>query len=94
MIRKQDLIGRWGGEEFLFIVPGPCDAEALGERFRSEIANARFSHGGASFGITISVGIARARRSDQTDQILKKADQALYRAKRTKNTVSMELDET
>ena len=94
MIRKQDLIGRWGGEEFLFIVPGPCDAKALGERFRSEIANARFSHGGASFGITISVGIARARRSDQTDQILKKADQALYRAKRTKNTVSMELDET
>jgi len=93
-IRKQDLVGRWGGEEFLFIVPGPCEAEVLGERLRSEIANARFSHGDASFGITISIGVASAKQSDQIDQILKKADQALYRAKRTKNTVSIEHDET
>ena len=94
MIRKQDLVGRWGGEEFLFIVPGPCDAEALGERLRSEIANAKFGHGEASFGITISIGVASAKRSDQIDQILKKADQALYRAKLTKNTVNIELDGT
>jgi len=94
MIRKQDLVGRWGGEEFLFIVPGPCEAEALGERLRSEIAKARFRHRGASFGITISIGVASAGQSAQIDQILKKADQALYRAKLTKNTVSVELGET
>lgn len=94
MIRKQDLVGRWGGEEFLLVVPGPCEAEVLGERIRSEIANAKFSHGGETFGITISIGVARATRSDQIDQILKKADRALYRAKLTKNSVSVELEET
>jgi diguanylate cyclase (GGDEF)-like protein len=93
MIRNQDLVGRWGGEEFLMIVPGPCNAETMAERVRSEIANSSYSHGTASFGITISIGVARAKQSDQIDQILKKADQALYRAKLTKNTVSMESEE-
>jgi len=93
MIRKQDWVGRWGGEEFLFIVPGSCDAEVLAERVRSEIASSRYSHGAASFGITVSIGVACAKQSDQIDQILKKADRALYRAKLTKNTVSMEIEE-
>jgi len=90
MIRKQDWVGRWGGEEFLMIVPGSphCDAESLAERVRSEIANSEYSHGATSFGITISIGIACANQSDQIDQILKSADKALYRAKLTKNTVS------
>ena len=90
MIRKQDWVGRWGGEEFLMIVPGSphCDAEPLAERIRSEIANSEYSNSGASFGITISIGVACADRTSTADEILKKADDALYRAKVTKNTVS------
>jgi diguanylate cyclase (GGDEF)-like protein len=89
MIRKQDLVGRWGGEEFLIIVPGSCDSKALAERLRREIANTKYSYGTASFGITVSIGVACAGPSDQIDQILKNADQALYLSKQTKNTVSM-----
>lgn len=88
IIRKQDWVGRWGGEEFLMITPGPCDVETLAERVRSEVANLEYSHGGASFGITVSIGMTCAKQSDPIDQILKDADKALYKAKLTKNTVS------
>ena len=89
MIRKQDLVGRWGGEEFLIIVPGSCDSRVLAERLRSEIANTKHIYGTASFGITVSIGVACAGPSDQIDQILRNADEALYRSKQTKNMVSM-----
>ena len=91
MIRKEDWVGRWGGEEFLMIVPGSprCDAEPLAERVRSEIANSEYSHSGASFGITVSIGVACADQTSTVDEILKKADDALYRAKLTKNAVSI-----
>jgi diguanylate cyclase (GGDEF)-like protein len=87
MVRKHDWIGRWGGEEFLMILPGTCDAELLAERVRGEIASSKYSHGAASFHITVSIGIACADHTATVDEILKKADQALYRAKKTKNTV-------
>ena len=89
MIRKQDWVGRWGGEEFLMIVPGDCDTHVMAERVRHEVANAKYSYGTASFGITISIGVTCVKPSDEIDQILKRADIALYEAKQTKNAVSV-----
>ena len=89
MIRKQDLVGRWGGEEFLFIVPGACDTGTLAERIRSEIAHTNYSQGTVTFHITVSIGIACADQTSVGDEILKKADDALYISKSTKNTVSV-----
>lgn len=93
MIRKQDLVGRWGGEEFLVIVPGPCDVEALAERIRSEIAVAEYSHGNGSFHITVSIGIACANQTSIGDEVLKQADDALYTAKATKNAIRIANEE-
>jgi diguanylate cyclase (GGDEF)-like protein len=89
MIRKQDWVGRWGGEEFLMILPGPSEMAILAERVRYKVARARFGHGESSFGITVSIGVACAKGTGQIDEILRDADLALYKAKETKNTVSL-----
>ena len=93
IIRKHDWVGRWGGEEFLIILPGPCDAGLLAERVRGEISKSEYRQGTASFGITVSIGVACAKQPEQIDQILKSADEALYTAKLTKNTVSQAMME-
>ena len=85
-IRNVDMACRTGGEEFVVVLPAtelPV-AERIGERMRKSVAGKRFnagSEGGLS--ITVSVGIAALTGvNDKVEDILKRADQALYKAKR------------
>jgi diguanylate cyclase (GGDEF)-like protein len=89
MLRKQDWVGRWGGEEFLVIVPGPLDTEALADRIRREVASTEYHQAEESFHITVSIGVACANQTNTIDEILKNADDALYQAKRTKNAIRL-----
>jgi two-component system, cell cycle response regulator len=86
-IRNIDLACRYGGEEFVLVMPETDKAVAtmVAERLRRRIASEPFGiqQGARSLEVTISIGIAAASGSaDTAAAILKRADQALYQAKR------------
>jgi len=86
-IRGIDLACRYGGEEFVLVMPETDMAVAamVAERLRRRIAAEPFSiqKGAKGVPVTISIGIAGLRdRDDNAASVLKRADQALYRAKR------------
>jgi two-component system, cell cycle response regulator len=86
-IRGIDLACRYGGEEFVVVMPETDMAVAtmVAERLRRRIASEPFpiSQGTNAVEVTISIGLAaRTSAADTAAQILKRADQALYRAKR------------
>ncbi|MFA6507112.1 MAG: diguanylate cyclase [Treponemataceae bacterium] len=87
--RGNDLFARWGGEEFLIFCRYTDEAEAmlLSERIRSRLERHSFSHGAT---VTASFGIAQALEGDTVESLVKRSDQALYRAKAEgRNKVSL-----
>lgn len=82
-IREVDFNGRLGGEEFAICLPGTGldGALELAERLRQRIAESRVEYPGGGLGVTISLGVAEVTDGDSLETILKRADEALYRAK-------------
>ncbi|MFK7886513.1 MAG: diguanylate cyclase [Gammaproteobacteria bacterium] len=84
-LREDDFIGRFGGEEFLAVLPGASakEAELVAERLRVVIEEAQIEYEGQTVRITVSVGIAELTdKFADLDTMLRAADRALYRAKR------------
>jgi len=82
-LRKYDFAGRYGGEEFFVLLSNSTEAQAerIGDRFRREMAETRFTCNSESFAVTLSIGVARFRDSDTQDSWIERADRALYQAK-------------
>ncbi|WP_458756710.1 GGDEF domain-containing protein [Afipia sp. TerB] len=82
-IRSIDKFGRYGGEEFLLILPETTDqaAERTLDRLRAIIADLDWSTISSSMTVTISAGIVMLRPGETPDSALARADAALYRAK-------------
>jgi len=84
-LRGKDLICRYGGEEFIVVMPDTelSDAFKVAERIRAQIADRPFSlNGGKTLEVTASVGISGKKPYDDTpEEMLARADAALYRAK-------------
>lgn len=81
IIRSSDTLGRWGGEEFMLLAPETNLAQAarLAEKVRQSIACCAIDGVGQ---ITVSCGVAEMRTGDREEDLIKRADDALYAAKR------------
>lgn len=79
-LRDSDIIARWGGEEFVIILPNTPQEQAvvIAEDLRATIAEHRFEKG---IRLTCSFGVTAYREEDTTDTIFARIDKALYRAK-------------
>lgn len=82
-VRNTDVLARWGGEEFLLLLPESSVEGALTllERLRGEIAALRIEIASGEIRVTVSVGLAAGRRGQTLEQVLEQADEALYQAK-------------
>jgi diguanylate cyclase (GGDEF)-like protein len=85
--RQSDVLGRYGGEEFLLVLPetDQAGAHAIAERLRSALQALRVEFGGFALGVTASFGVAtlwpEGGTPVQPEYLVRRADEALYRAK-------------
>lgn len=84
-IRSCDTVARWGGEEFLCLLPATdtITAMAIAERMRSIVADQNFVWEGNSLKISMTFGVATIGKGDTVDRLIGRADQALYWGKKT-----------
>ena len=90
-VQRDDLFARWGGEEFLLVfrdTPG-LKGRAIAERLRERIAGATWPGG---LTVTCSFGVAEWHRDEDLNEGIKRADEAMYRAKQEgRDRVEIEL---
>lgn len=82
-IRQADFVGRYGGEEFLVILPG-IDLDGgihFAEKIRSIIEHYKFMYKNERIAVTVSCGIAQREKTSSADNCLENADKMLYEAK-------------
>jgi diguanylate cyclase (GGDEF)-like protein len=82
-IRNIDKLGRYGGEEFLLILPDTAKNQAVRtlDRLRSIVSDLDWTAISENLDLTMSAGICSVRRADSADDVLARVDLALYRAK-------------
>src|SRR5690554_4444897 len=82
-LRDADFIGRYGGEEFVILLPETTDHQAFAalDKIRAAIAKTDFRYQQQPVALTVSIGIAQYRQGESAEQLFARADRALYVAK-------------
>lgn len=91
LLRKQDIVGRWGGEEFLMLLPETRidGGKKVIEKIRKKIADKPFYYKGFIINVTITFGLSEYSKESATNEIIDNADRALYIGKKEgKNRVT------
>jgi diguanylate cyclase (GGDEF)-like protein len=91
-IRVTDTVGRWGGEEFIFILPEtPVDGAIIFmERVRQGVMYHRFIKGDVELNVTVTLGAAGFVPEDNLETVIKHADLALYAGKKSGKNIAVE----
>lgn len=84
-VREYDICGRWGGEEFMIIMPeiGAHEAVPVVERVRAAIAALKVDTPGAALSLSASFGVAEWHPGEDIFDVIRRADEAMFTAKRT-----------
>jgi two-component system cell cycle response regulator len=84
-VRGSDVVCRYGGEEFLVLAPetGAGGARSLAEKIRQAFSSRLFGDAAHTFPLTLSVGVAELRPSESGNDMIARADEALYHAKQS-----------
>lgn len=87
--RSTDIVARWGGEEFAVVLPqtGSENALKMAERIKQAVEVNTFTFDSVTEKMTISIGFSTTKLPIHTDNFLRLADKALYKAKETKNAI-------
>lgn len=90
--RQYDVVARWGGEEFLLMLPRTQleEAKIVAERIRALVAAQVFDYQGVSFSVTLTIGAAGFLPGDDVDGLIRRADKLMYVGKKGKNQVVIE----
>jgi diguanylate cyclase (GGDEF)-like protein len=84
-VRQSDILCRWGGEEFILLLKNTSAAQAqeVGEKIRDLIDHSAIAYHGVNLHISTSIGLAQLQPGESIDQLITRADRALYRAKQS-----------
>lgn len=90
-IRSSDLVGRWGGEEFvgIYSINKEFEAPIIAEKFRQLVANTEVMYHGKPLTTSVSVGITTVQLDDTVSSIIEIADALMYKSKKNgKNQIT------